>query len=54
MKDLILVFIGGGLGSAVRLLINKIIPSDAFPYSTLTVNLVVLSYRLNYKLSCLL
>jgi CrcB protein len=40
MKDILLVFIGGGLGSALRLLLNKIIPSDAFPYSTMTVNLI--------------
>ena len=38
MKDILLVFIGGGLGSAIRLLLNKIVPGDAFPYSTLTVN----------------
>ena len=57
MKDLILVFIGGGLGSAVRLLINKIIPSDAFPYSTLTVNLfgsfligLIVSYLVYYNM----
>ena len=57
MKDVILVFIGGGLGSAIRLLINKIIPSDAFPYSTLTVNLIgsffigfVISYLVHHNM----
>tara|TARA_B100000989_G_C19466876_1_gene438736 strand:+ start:22 stop:393 length:372 start_codon:yes stop_codon:yes gene_type:complete len=40
MRDLLIVFIGGGLGSVVRVLINKLIPYNSFPYSTLTVNLV--------------
>ena len=57
MKDLLLVFIGGGLGSAVRLLLNKLIPSDSFPYSTLTVNLLgsfligfVISYLVHHNM----
>ena len=57
MKDLILVFIGGGIGSALRLFINKIIPSDTFPYSTLTVNLIgsfliglIISYLVYYNM----
>jgi len=40
MKEIILVFFGGGLGSAFRFLINKMIPNDSFPYSTLVVNLI--------------
>ena len=34
MKDVLLVFIGGGLGSAIRLLINKIIPKTTVRNST--------------------
>ena len=40
MRDILLVFIGGGIGSSLRLLINWIIPSSQFPYSTLIVNLI--------------
>lgn len=40
MKEIILVFFGGGLGSALRFLLNKMIPNDSFPYSTLVVNLI--------------
>ena len=40
MKELFLVFLGGGLGSAIRLILNRLIPSDSFPYSTLTVNMI--------------
>ena len=40
MKQLFLVFLGGGLGSVIRLIINRLIPSESFPYSTLTVNMV--------------
>ena len=40
MKELFLVFLGGGLGSAIRLILNRLVPSDSFPYSTLTVNLI--------------
>ena len=40
MKEIILVFLGGGLGSSFRFLLNKIIPDDSFPYSTLIVNLI--------------
>ena len=57
MKDILLVFIGGGLGSAIRLLLNKIVPSDAFPYSTLTVNLIgsffigfIISYLIHHNM----
>ena len=54
MKELFLVFLGGGLGSAIRLIINRLVPSDSFPYSTLTVNLIgsfliglIISYLIN-------
>ena len=40
MKQLFLVFLGGGLGSIIRLIVNRLIPSESFPYSTLTVNLI--------------
>ncbi|MFL2628838.1 MAG: fluoride efflux transporter CrcB [Candidatus Marisimplicoccus sp.] len=40
MKEVLLVFLGGGLGSSLRWLINKFIPSDTFPYSTISVNLI--------------
>ena len=40
MKQLFLVFLGGGLGSIIRLIINRLIPSESFPYSTLTVNMI--------------
>tara|TARA_B100001113_G_scaffold73944_1_gene57432 strand:- start:406 stop:777 length:372 start_codon:yes stop_codon:yes gene_type:complete len=57
MKELILVFLGGGLGSMIRLLFNKLIPSGSFPYSTLTVNLIgsfliglIISYLINSNL----
>ncbi len=54
MKELFLVFLGGGLGSTIRLILNKLVPSDSFPYSTLTVNLIgsffiglIISYLIN-------
>ena len=57
MKELILVFLGGGLGSIIRLFFNKLIPSGSFPYSTLTVNLIgsfliglIISYLINSNL----
>ena len=40
MKEVLLVFLGGGLGSSFRWIINKFIPSDTFPYSTISVNLI--------------
>tara|TARA_B100000123_G_scaffold240199_1_gene193251 strand:+ start:686 stop:1057 length:372 start_codon:yes stop_codon:yes gene_type:complete len=40
MRDFLLVFIGGGLGSVLRFILNRIIPDGSFPYSTLTVNMV--------------
>tara|TARA_Y100000766_G_scaffold155699_1_gene133664 strand:- start:505 stop:879 length:375 start_codon:yes stop_codon:yes gene_type:complete len=40
MREFLLVFIGGGLGSAIRFLFNRLIPQGTFPYSTLTVNMV--------------
>ena len=40
MKEILLVFLGGGLGSSFRWFINRLIPSDSFPYSTISVNLI--------------
>jgi CrcB protein len=40
MKEIILVFLGGGLGSTIRFILNKLIPNDSFPFSTLIVNLI--------------
>ena len=35
-----LIFIGGGLGAALRWWVSSEVSSEAFPYGTLTVNLV--------------
>ena len=40
MREFLLVFIGGGLGSVLRFIFNRLIPDESFPYSTLTVNMV--------------
>ena len=40
MREFLLVFIGGGLGSAIRFFFNRLIPQGTFPYSTLTVNML--------------
>lgn len=40
MREFLLVFIGGGLGSVLRFIFNRLIPVGSFPYSTLTVNMV--------------
>lgn len=42
MKQLVLVFIGGGLGSVLRYLIGKQLTTngDQFPWGTFTVNLI--------------
>ena len=42
MKQLILVFLGGGFGSIARFLLVKIMPNENtnFPWGTLTVNLL--------------
>ena len=40
LKEVLLIFLGGGLGSSFRWVINKLVPSDSFPYSTISVNLI--------------
>ena len=40
MREFLLIFIGGGLGSVLRFMFNKLIPDGSFPYSTLTVNMI--------------
>jgi CrcB protein len=38
MKNVLLVFLGGGFGSALRYLISKTINTTQFPYGTFVVN----------------
>ena len=45
MREFLLVFIGGGLGSVLRFIFNRLIPVGSFPYSTLTVNMVGIRLR---------
>lgn len=42
MKQLLLVFVGGGFGSALRFLIGKYLntSNSGFPYGTFTVNII--------------
>ena len=42
MKQLLLVFVGGGIGSALRFLIGKWLnsPSDGIPYGTFAANIL--------------
>ena len=40
MREFLLIFIGGGLGSVLRFMFNKLIPDGSFPYTTLTVNMI--------------
>jgi CrcB protein len=41
MKQFLIVFIGGGLGSGLRFLVEKIINSNySFPFSTFIVNMI--------------
>jgi CrcB protein len=40
MKDVVYIFLGGGLGSVLRYACFQLIPKHAFPYSTLTVNIL--------------
>lgn len=40
MKQLLLVFLGGGIGSALRYLIGKYLNNDSFPYGTFIVNIL--------------
>lgn len=39
-KDLLLVAIGGALGASLRYLVILWVPTDGFPWSTLSVNLI--------------
>jgi CrcB protein len=39
-KDLLLVAIGGALGACLRYLVILWVPTDGFPWSTLSVNLI--------------
>ncbi len=39
MKQLLLVFIGGGMGSVLRYLVGKCISSVTFPWGTFVVNI---------------
>lgn len=55
MKSFLLVFLGGGLGSALRFLIYKLMaqPNLAFPYGTFLVNItgsLILGFILGYSL----
>ncbi len=40
LKQLLLIFLGGGLGSVFRSLAGKLFPSSTFPWSTLMVNVL--------------
>jgi len=40
MKSIILVALGGGLGSSLRYLIGKYIPYTIFPFSTWIINII--------------
>lgn len=40
MKQLLFVFIGGGVGSVMRSLLGKWISNHPFPFATLTVNVL--------------
>ena len=40
MKTILLVFLGGGLGSAARFLASKILTADKFPLGTFAVNIL--------------
>lgn len=40
MQQIVLVFIGGGIGSVLRYLIGLKLNQDSFPYGTLTANIL--------------
>lgn len=40
MLTLLYVFLGGGVGSALRYLTGRMVPAEAFPYATLLANLL--------------
>ena len=51
MKQLLLVFLGGGVGSALRYLIGKQLNTNSFPYGTFIVNIVgclIIGFLLTY------
>ena len=59
LKQLILVFLGGGFGSLARYLLIKIMPNEnsTFPWGTLTVNLLgcfligcIMGYALRFSI----
>lgn len=39
MKELLLVFIGGGMGSVLRYLVGRLMSSSSFPWGTFAVNI---------------
>ena len=60
LKQLILVFLGGGLGSMIRYLLVKIIPNtnSSFPWGTFAVNLIgcfilgiIMGYTLRFSMN---
>jgi CrcB protein len=40
IRQLILIFIGGGLGSVLRSLAGRLFPSTIFPYATFLINIL--------------
>lgn len=40
MKTILLIFLGGGMGSAARYLISKMLTADKFPLGTFAVNVL--------------
>lgn len=56
MKQFLLVFVGGGLGSMARFGLAKILPNSAFPFGTFSANMLgciliggILGYYLNHQ-----
>jgi len=40
MKNIMYIFLGGGIGSVLRYLFSLMIPSSSFPYATFVVNII--------------